>query len=111
MLIYLSHKIKRVAVPKGTATSVNLIFFLSYLTGAHHYVEKDCFSTIYYDATSVQNKLDFHCEYIIHGASNASPNKIVKEPVETMFSNFVGINYLLDYAKKLNKACSLHIKF
>lgn len=37
MLIYLSHKIKRVAVPKGTATSVNLIFFLSYLTGAHHY--------------------------------------------------------------------------
>ena len=75
------------------------------------YVEKDCFSTIYYDATSVQNKLDFHCEYIIHGASNASPNKIVKEPVETMFSNFVGINYLLDYAKKLNKACSLHIKF
>ena len=37
MLIYLSHKIKRVAVPKGTATSVNLIFFLSYLTGAHQF--------------------------------------------------------------------------
>ena len=52
-----------------------------------------------YDAASTGNVLPGHCDYIIHGASNASPNKIIKEPVETMLGNFLGIKYLLDYAK------------
>ena len=64
------------------------------------YYNEEWFSFFYYDATSCENNLDFYCDYIIHGASNASPSKIIKEPVETMMSNFMGVKYLLDYAKK-----------
>ena len=63
------------------------------------YADKEWFHPVVYDASSAENQLDFPCDYIIHGASNASPNKIVKEPVETMLSNFMGMKYLLDYAK------------
>ena len=51
-----------------------------------------------YDAVSPLHSMSTSCEYIIHGASNASPNKIMNEPVETMLSNVIGIKYLLDYA-------------
>lgn len=64
------------------------------------YIGKDWFIYVPYDAASSDNLLDFHCDYIIHGASNASPNKIVKEPVETMLGNFEGMKNLLDYAVK-----------
>ncbi len=57
------------------------------------------FKIVPFDAASLNNSLDIPCDYIIHGASNASPNKIVKEPVETMLSNFWGMKMLLDYAK------------
>lgn len=53
---------------------------------------------INYDATRADNEIPEQIDYIIHGASNASPNVIVKEPVETMLSNYIGIKYLLDYA-------------
>ena len=42
---------------------------------------------------------DVEYDYIIHGASNASPDMIVKEPVETMLSNIVGLKDLFDSAK------------
>ena len=58
------------------------------------------FTFVPYDAASTENTLNLPCDYIIHGASNASPNKIVKEPVETMMSNFIGMKSLLDYAKQ-----------
>lgn len=64
------------------------------------YYSRDWFSFVPYDASSADNVFSLPCDYIIHGASNASPNKIVKEPVETMLSNFTGIKYLLDYAKE-----------
>ncbi len=64
------------------------------------YTGETWFSFVPYDASSTENMLTLPCDYIIHGASNASPNKIVKEPVETMLSNFTGIKYLLDYAKE-----------
>lgn len=64
------------------------------------YDKEDWFVFVPYDASSTENELNIPCDYIIHGASNASPNKIVKEPVETMMSNFVGMKYLLDYAKE-----------
>ena len=51
------------------------------------------------DISKTNNIIDVHADYIIHGASNASPEMIVKEPVETMLSNFLGMKYLLDYAK------------
>lgn len=63
------------------------------------YTAEDWFVFIPYDASSTENGLILPCDYIIHGASNASPNKIVKEPVETMLSNVLGMKYLLDYAK------------
>jgi len=64
------------------------------------YNNEDWFTCVLYDASSTENKLNISCDYIIHGASNASPNKIIKEPVETMMSNFIGMKYLLDYAKR-----------
>lgn len=64
------------------------------------YHKKDWFVFVPYDASSTDNSLTLPCDYIIHGAGNASPNKIVKEPVETMLSNCLGIKYLLDYAKE-----------
>lgn len=64
------------------------------------YHKKDWFKYVQYDASLTGNVLDLPCDYIIHGAGNASSNKIVKEPVETMLGNFTGIKYLLDYAKE-----------
>lgn len=62
-----------------------------------------------YDASSSGNSLTLPCDYIIHGASNASPDKIVKEPVETMLSNFTGMKGLLDYAKEKETKRVLYI--
>lgn len=64
------------------------------------YSGEDYFVYIPYDASKPDIQFDFACDYIIHGASNASPDQIVKEPVETMLCNFFGMNSLLDYAKK-----------
>lgn len=63
------------------------------------YPKEGWFTFVPYDASSTENELNIPCDYIIHGASNASPSKIVREPVETMLSNFMGVKYLLDYAK------------
>lgn len=41
-------------------------------------------------------------DFIIHGASPASPNLYVSNPVETMLCNFIGLKNLLDIAKKSN---------
>ncbi len=62
-------------------------------------VNRNDFTFVVYDASRTDNVIDVHSDYIIHGASNASPNMIIKEPVETMMSNFLGMKYLLDYAK------------
>lgn len=64
------------------------------------YSSESWFTFIPYDASRADNDLPAHIDYIIHGASNASPNHIVSEPVETMLSNFIGIKDLLDYAKE-----------
>lgn len=64
------------------------------------YAQKDWFHAVPYDAVSTENTFDFPCDYIIHAASNAFPGMIVKEPVETMLSNFTGLKVLLDYAQK-----------
>lgn len=64
------------------------------------YVGKEWFSFVNYDALSTTNEFPVSCDYIIHGASNASPEKITKEPVETMMSNFIGLKNLFDYAKE-----------
>lgn len=38
-------------------------------------------------------------DFIIHGASNASPAAFMSEPVEVMLANFDGMKNVLDYAK------------
>ena len=63
------------------------------------YFDADWFDFTLYDAASLNNNFRFSCDYIIHGASNASPNKISSAPVETMLSNFIGTYSLLEYAK------------
>lgn len=52
-----------------------------------------------YDATKPID-FDVDVDYIIHGASNASPNLYVNEPVETMKANINGMQNLLEYAHK-----------
>lgn len=63
------------------------------------YSEKNYFRFISYDATSPYFDCPLTFDYIIHGASNSSPDMITKEPVETILSNIVGLNALLNYAK------------
>ena len=72
-------------------------------------VSRDDFKFIEYDASRTDNVLNVPCDYIIHGASNAFPSMIVKEPVETMLSNFTGMKFLLDYAKEYGAKRILYI--
>lgn len=64
------------------------------------YDAKAWFQSVPFDAATGAGFLDKPCDYIIHGASNASPDRIVNEPVETMLSNFVGTKCLLDYGRR-----------
>ena len=73
------------------------------------YFDKDYFHFIPYDSSIPDNRFDFHCNYIIHGAANSSPKKIVNEPVETMLGNFLGVKYLLDFARKTEAKRILYI--
>ncbi len=50
-----------------------------------------------YDATK-DKELGFSADYIIHGASNSSPEMYRIQPVETMLSNLIGLNCLLNMA-------------
>lgn len=67
-------------------------------------------SFVAYDAARTDNDLErLHFDYIIHGASNATPTKMMAEPVETMLSNFIGMKYLLDCAKDHHSKRILYI--
>lgn len=72
-------------------------------------VKRPDFIFVRYDASRTDNELNLPCDYIIHGASNAFPGMIIKEPVETMLSNFLGMKYLLDYAKGMGTKRILYI--
>ena len=62
--------------------------------------KEDWFEFVPYDATEAGGQFTERCDYIIHGASNATPGKIMKEPVETMLDNVLGLKCLLDYARE-----------
>lgn len=72
-------------------------------------INRPDFHFVFYDASRTDNDLDCPADYIIHGASNAHPALIAKEPVETMMSNFLGMKYLLDYAKNHSTSRILYI--
>lgn len=61
-----------------------------------------------YDATK-PFEFNQDVDFIIHGASNASPNLYVKEPVETMQANITGMQNLLEYARKKNTKKMIYI--
>ena len=63
------------------------------------YYKRDYFHFVEYDASKADNPAFPAVDYVIHGASNASPDIISKEPVETMLSNIVGLEQLLKYAR------------
>ena len=63
------------------------------------YTERDWFCFVPYDAGAEPVSFPSEISYIIHGASNASPDSIVKEPVETMVSNFIGLRNLQEYSR------------
>lgn len=75
------------------------------------YSEQDYFCCCRYDAKDSNFESGRNCEadFIIHGASNASPNKIIKEPVETMSSNYIGMLTLLEYAYRAKTKRVLYI--
>lgn len=66
------------------------------------------FHFIQYDViNNLKTNIDFH--YIIHAASNASPNFFATKPVEVMKSNFYGICNLIDYGLKHNLRRFLYV--
>lgn len=56
-----------------------------------------CCEYIEYDSTKPLIFKD-NADYYIHGASNASPDIIIKEPVETIISNIYGLKEILNKA-------------
>lgn len=61
------------------------------------FVEGRDYFFIEYDATK-NIALNVTPDFIIHGASNASPAIYLKQPVETMLGNLIGLNSLLNLA-------------
>ncbi|MCR5214572.1 MAG: NAD(P)-dependent oxidoreductase [Eubacterium sp.] len=64
-------------------------------------VDKKDYVFVQYDAA--KGGLDVKgaaIDYIIHGASNADPKRIMAEPVETMLANIQGISAILDSIDK-----------
>lgn len=60
------------------------------------YIDDEAFHFIRYDVLQpLESNVDF--DYIIHAASNGSPNFFAKNPVEVMKSNINGVANLMDY--------------
>ncbi len=72
-------------------------------------IDREDFIFVPYDASRSDNIIKEKADYIIHGASNASPDMIIKQPVETILSNVLGVKYLLDYARESNSKRLLYI--
>lgn len=72
------------------------------------YSNSEYLKTVKYDACK-SNDLDGKYDYIIHGASNAFPALISKEPVETILSNVLATNELLRLAAKCGAKNTVYI--
>ncbi len=64
------------------------------------YAHASYFRFVPYDASRTDNRLDLPAQYVLHGANNAFPAMVAREPVETMLGNFLGIRDLLEYARR-----------
>ena len=66
--------------------------FLNYWeTDRFHFIKGDVINPL---------SCQFHFDYIIHAASNASPNFFKERPVEVMMSNIAGVKNLMEYGLK-----------
>ena len=72
-------------------------------------IDRADFEFVDYDAVKPVNIIKEHADYIIHGAANSFPSLVMKEPVETMLGNFIGMKTLLDYAKETQSKRVLYI--
>ena len=72
------------------------------------YKEGKDYSFLEYDATK-GNGVDVSPDYIIHGASPADPASFIKQPVETMFANLIGLKSLLDTTRENARTRLLYI--
>ena len=70
--------------------------------------QEDHLIPVAYDATKPVD-FSFHVDLIIHAASNASPDKYVNEPVDTMLDNFMGVYELLNFAKNTGAERLLYV--
>lgn len=73
------------------------------------YADRPYFIFVPYDATRLELKAEKKADYIIHGAGNAFPEMFMKEPVETMMSNFMGLFGLLEYGRRTGTRRLLYI--
>lgn len=66
------------------------------------------FHFVQYDVASpLASSVDFH--YVIHAASNASPNFFATKPVEVIFANILGVKNLMEYGLKHNMKRLLYV--
>lgn len=63
------------------------------------YLSMDSFHFVEYNVMSPL-KSDVFFDYIIHAASNASPNAFSKNPVEIIKANIYGVSNLIEYGQK-----------
>ncbi len=73
------------------------------------YFEREWFHFLKYDALREIGEFPERCDYVIHSAGNAYPAMIVKEPVETMLTNFEGMGRLLSRAKEAGTRRLLYV--
>ena len=72
------------------------------------FADKPYFHIITMDI-STEMHMEEDVDYIIHAASNADPAMMAKYPVDTLLANVVGINKLLDLAKRKNAQRVLYV--
>lgn len=61
-----------------------------------NYVGSEGFTLLRYDVNEPLEG-DTHYDYIVHAASNASPNFFQNYPVEVITSNILGVSHLMEY--------------
>jgi nucleoside-diphosphate-sugar epimerase len=72
--------------------------------------EADGLSFVPYDATqSIEIEIDENVDYFLHGASNANPAIYLKEPVETILANILGLKSVLDSARSKSAKRLLYV--
>ncbi|KAB1438252.1 NAD-dependent epimerase/dehydratase family protein [Candidatus Galacturonibacter soehngenii] len=72
------------------------------------YVDRKYFNLINFDL-SKELHLDQDVDYIIHAASNADPYMMANYPVDTLLTNVVGMNNVLDLARRKKSRRVLYV--